>query len=58
MDAQADAQKQMQDYAAQVVPSSGGRGGDGPDRPRPRSLLDPGAITQDEFDTIKAKALA
>ncbi len=56
MAAQADAQQQMQDYAAQVVGQSGG--GSAADQiAAAKSLLDAGTITQEEFDRMKAKAL-
>lgn len=58
MDAQADAQKQMQEYATQVVAQSGGDGAPAEQIKSAKELLDSGAITQEEFDKIKAKALA
>src|SRR5262245_47763310 len=48
------AQAQMDDYVRNVA-SSGGAAGE---IERAKGLLDSGAITQAEFDAIKAKALA
>ncbi|MCB1271134.1 MAG: SHOCT domain-containing protein [Microthrixaceae bacterium] len=55
--AQADAQKQLQDYAQTVVSQTGG------DTPadhiaKAKELLDSGAINQQEFEALKAKALS
>jgi hypothetical protein len=52
-DAQA-AQSQMDDYVRSVAQNGGAIG----DIDKAKSLLDKGAITQAEFDTLKAKALA
>jgi hypothetical protein len=51
------ADAQQQDYIRQVAGSSGG--GDAADQiARAQELLKSGAITQQEFDALKAKALA
>lgn len=52
--AQADAQQQFADY----VQSVGGSGGSAGEIAKAKELLDSGAITQAEFDALKAKALA
>ena len=59
MDAQAEAQKQAQQYAQQVVEQSGGGGGQSASEQiaHAKELLDSGAINQDEYDKLKAKAL-
>lgn len=57
MASQAEAQKQMTEYAQQIAAQSGG--GSATDQiASAKSLLDSGAISQAEFDQIKAKALA
>lgn len=57
MDAQAEAQQQVQAYAQQVVGQSGG--GSATDQiASAKALLDAGTISQAEFDALKAKALA
>ncbi|HET6682738.1 MAG TPA: SHOCT domain-containing protein [Gaiella sp.] len=48
------AQAQMDDYVRNVAASGGATG----EIERAKGLLDSGAITQAEFDAIKAKALA
>jgi hypothetical protein len=56
-----DAQKRQDAYIRQVAGSSGGGGGGGSATEQiasAKSLLDSGAITQAEFDSLKAKALA
>ena len=55
MAAIADAQAQQEKYIKSVAASLGQPGG--ADHPR-QGLLDSGAITQEEFDSLKAKALA
>lgn len=54
--AQADAQQQVQDYAQTVVAQSGGSPADHIEKAK--ALLDSGAISQQEFETLKAKALS
>jgi hypothetical protein len=53
----AQAQKNEQQFA-QYVQSVGGSGGATAEIARGKELLDSGAITQAEFDQLKAKALA
>ena len=52
---QAQAAQQQFDTYVQSVASSGGAAGE---IERAKGLLDSGAITQEEFDAIKAKAIA
>jgi hypothetical protein len=58
IDAQGEAQQQMQDYAKQVVAQGGGGGSATDQIAQAKSLLDSGAISQEEFDALKAKALS
>jgi general stress protein CsbA len=51
----AAAQAQMDDYVRSVAGSGGGSAGE---IEKAKQLLDSGAITQQEFDQLKAKALA
>jgi len=53
----AQTQGQMDDYVRSVA-ASGGGGGAASEIERAKGLLDSGAITQSEFETIKTKALA
>jgi ABC-type multidrug transport system fused ATPase/permease subunit len=56
---QAQAQQaSMDQYIRSVATTSGGGGGAADEIARAKQLLDSGAITQAEFDAIKAKALA
>lgn len=57
MASQVEAQKQMTEYAQQIAATSGG-GSATEQIASAKGLLDSGAITQAEFDAIKAKALA
>ena len=50
-------QTQFNDYV-QTVAAGGGGGGPAAEIDKAKQLLDSGAITQQEFDAIKAKALA
>ena len=50
-------QTQMDDYVRSVAGSGGGGGAAG-EIEKAKQLLDSGAITQQEFDQLKAKALA
>jgi hypothetical protein len=52
-----DAQAQFDSYVQQVASEKGG-GGAASEIERAKGLLDNGTITQAEFDSIKAKALA
>ncbi|MEZ5238773.1 MAG: SHOCT domain-containing protein [Microthrixaceae bacterium] len=57
MQAQADAQQQLQEYAQTVVAE--GSGGSPADHiAKAKELLDSGAIDQAEFEALKAKALS
>ncbi len=55
LDAQKQAQVQMSEYARSVVDSEGGDSA--AQIQRAKDLLDSGAITEDEFAKLKAKAL-
>lgn len=56
LEAQAAAQKQFDEYVRATAGSGGGSSVD--EIARAKQLLDGGAITQAEFDAIKAKAIA
>jgi hypothetical protein len=49
---------QFDQYVRDTAGSGGGGGGAAADIADAKQLLDQGAITQDEFDTLKAQALA
>jgi hypothetical protein len=51
-------QQQFDQYVRETAGSSGGGGGAAAEIEKAKSLLDSGAITQAEFDSLKAKALA
>ena len=51
-------QAQFDDYVRSVAEGGGGGGGAAAEIDKAKQLLDSGAITQSEFDAIKAKALA
>jgi putative oligomerization/nucleic acid binding protein/phospholipase D-like protein len=53
-------QKEFDSYVRQVAAEGGGGGGGGSaaEIEKAKALLDSGAITQDEFNALKAKALA
>jgi hypothetical protein len=57
LQAQADAQKRQDEYIRSVAVSSGGAGSTTDQLTSAKSLLDSGAITQSEYEQIKAKAL-
>jgi hypothetical protein len=57
IDAQADLQRQQNDYIKSVAGSSAGSGA-ADQIASGKELLDAGTITQEEFNQIKAKALA
>jgi ABC-type multidrug transport system fused ATPase/permease subunit len=57
IESQQQAQAQMTEYAQSVVDSSGG-GDSASQIHKAKELLDSGAITQEEFDRLKAKALS
>jgi hypothetical protein len=59
MQAAAEAQRQQEQYIRSVASSNGTAGGGAADQiASAKSLLDSGAISQGEFEQIKAKALA
>ncbi len=51
-------QAQFNDYVQNVAAQGGGGGGSAAEIEKAKSLLDSGAITQAEFEALKAKALA
>jgi hypothetical protein len=53
-----DSQKHFDSYVRTVASSSGGGGGSAHEIEKAKSLLDSGAITPEEFEKLKAKALA
>jgi len=53
-----DAQAQQARFAEYVQTTAGSSGGPAHEIEKAKSLLDSGAITQPEFDSLKAKALA
>jgi energy-coupling factor transporter transmembrane protein EcfT len=53
-----DAQAQFDDYVKQVATNDGGQAGAAAEIEKAKALLDSGTITQAEFDSLKAKALA
>ena len=59
MDAQIAAQKQFNEFVQQSAAATGGGADGAADQiAKAKQLLDQGAISQAEFDAIKAKALA
>jgi hypothetical protein len=58
LEQQRAAQAQFDQYVQTVATSSGGAGGSASEIEKAKGLLDSGAITQAEFDSLKAKALA
>ena len=58
LEAQAEVQKRQEAYIRQVATSNGGSRGTADEIAAAKSLLDSGAISQAEFDQLKAKALA
>ena len=52
------AQAQFDDYVKTVAGSGGGGGGAASELAKAKELLDSGAISQAEFDSLKAKVLA
>ena len=51
-------QAQFDTYVRSVATESGGGGGSAHEIEKAKALLDSGAITQPEFEQLKAKALA
>ncbi|HEY7623329.1 MAG TPA: SHOCT domain-containing protein [Solirubrobacteraceae bacterium] len=51
-------QKEFDSYVRSVASESGGGGGSAAEIEKAKALLDSGAITQEEFNALKAKALA
>jgi ABC-type multidrug transport system fused ATPase/permease subunit len=58
MKSNVEAQKQMNEYVSQMAANQGGGGGAADQIASAHALLEKGAISQAEFDAIKAKALS
>jgi len=58
LQAQAEGQKRQEEYIRSVAAPNAGPGGSADQIASAKSLLDSGAITQGEYEQIKAKALA
>lgn len=58
LEAQADLQKRQEAYIKSVASANGGGGSTADEIASAKALLDSGAISQSEFEQLKAKALA